>query len=103
MFDLFKKAVLAGLGLQARANQVVEEWVQEGERSQRKEAKWARDMLGRLEKDSATLDRKFGEVVGRLTSLIDVPTRDELAELSRKVDEIVSRMDRMPGARKGGS
>lgn len=100
MFDLFKRIVLAGLGLQARANQIVDEWVQEGQRNQRREAKWVRDILGRLEKDTAALDRKVGQVIGKVTSLVDMPSREELNQLSRKVDDLVSRFERT-GARKG--
>jgi polyhydroxyalkanoate synthesis regulator phasin len=93
MFKLFKKAVLACLGIQARANEVVDEWVKEGERNQRKEAKWVKDLMARFEKDAESLDQKIGDIYKKALSLIDLPSREELNRLSKKVDDLISHFE----------
>ena len=99
MFNLFKKMVLAGLGLQARANEIVEEWVKEGERNQRKEAKWVKNLLARLEKDAVSFDQKIGEVCKKATSLIDLPSKEELNRLAKRVDDLISRFEQAQRAK----
>ena len=99
MFKLVKKLVLAGLGLQARANEIVEEWVKEGERNQRKEAKWVKDLLARIEKDAVSFDQKIGDVCKKATSLIDLPSREELNRLAKRVDDLISRFEQAQRAK----
>lgn len=99
MFKVLKKVVLAGLGFQARANEVVEAWIKEGERNQRKEAKWVKDLMARLEKDAESIDQKMGDLYKKALSLIDLPSRDELNRLSKKVDDLVSRFEQGPRAK----
>ena len=99
MFNLVKKVVLAGLGLQARANEIVEEWIKEGERNQRKEAKWVKDLMARLEKDVEPVDQKIGDLYKKALSLIDLPSREELNRLSKKVDEVISRFEQAQKAK----
>jgi polyhydroxyalkanoate synthesis regulator phasin len=93
MFELLKKTVLAGLGLQACANEIVDGWIKEGERSQRKEAKWVKDLMARLEKDAASFDQKASDLYKKALSLVDLPTRDEINRLSKKVDDLITRFD----------
>ena len=99
MYKLFKKLALAGLGLQARANEILEEWVKEGERNQRKEAKWVKDLLARLEKDAISLDQKIGNVCKKAVSLIDLPSREELNRLAKRVDDLISRFEQAQRAK----
>ncbi len=93
MFDFLKKVVLAGLGLQARANEMVDDWIKEGERNQRKEAKWVKDLMDRLEKDTASFDQKAKDLYKKALSLIDLPSREEMNRLSKKVDDLISRFE----------
>lgn len=93
MFKLLKKVVLAGLGLQARANEMVDDWIKEGERNQRKEAKWVKDLMDRLEKDTASFDQKANDLYKKALSLIDLPSREEINRLSKKVDDLISRFE----------
>jgi polyhydroxyalkanoate synthesis regulator phasin len=93
MFKFLKKAVLAGLGLQARVNEIVEDWVKEGERNQRKEAKWVKDLMAQLEKDAASFDQKANDLYKKVLSLIDLPSREEMSKLSKKVDDLISRFE----------
>ena len=93
MFKIFKKTVLAGLGLQTRANEVFEGWIKEGERNQRKETVWIKDLIARLEKDAGSVDQKIGELYHKALSLIDLPSREELNRLSKKVDDLMARFE----------
>jgi polyhydroxyalkanoate synthesis regulator phasin len=99
MFNLFKKVVLAGLGLQAQINERLDHWVKEGECNQRKEAKWVKDMLDRLERDTASFDQKANDLYKKALSLIDLPSREEMNRLSRKVDDLISRFEQTPRAK----
>ncbi len=99
MFKLLKKVVLAGLGLQARANEMVDDWIKEGERNQRKEAKWVKDLMDRLEKDTASFDQKANDLYKKALSLIDLPSREEINRLSKKVDDLISRFEQTQRAK----
>jgi polyhydroxyalkanoate synthesis regulator phasin len=101
MFRIVKKITLAGLGLQARANEIVDEWVKEGERNQRKEAKWVKDVLARLEKDTVSLDEKLSKACKKTLSVIDLASREELTRLSKKVDDLISHLEQTQGAKRG--
>ncbi|GEM_PF-1905484 len=99
MFKFSKKMVLAGLGLQARINEIVEDWVKEGERNQRKEAKWVKDLMARLEKDTASFDQKANDLYKKALSLINLPSREEMNRLSKKVDDLISRFEQAQRAK----
>lgn len=99
MFKFSKKMVLAGLGLQARINEIVEDWVKEGERNQRKEAKWVKDLMARLEKDVASFDQKAHDLYKKALSLVDLPSREEMNRLSKKVDDLISRLEQTQRAK----
>lgn len=101
MFKILRKAAMVGLGLQARANQVIDEWVKEGEHNQRKEAKWVKDLLDRLEREAEPLDEKLNQVYKKALSLFDIPTREDFNRLSKKVDELLSRLEQAPGTKRG--
>jgi polyhydroxyalkanoate synthesis regulator phasin len=93
MFKIFKKAILAGLGFQALANETVQAWIKEGERNQRKEAVWVKELMARLEKDTESADQKIKELYKKACSLVNLPSREELDRLSKKVDDLVARYE----------
>jgi len=99
MFELLKKVVLAGLGLQARANEIVDDWIKEGERNQRKEAKWVKDLMARLENDAASFDQKAHDLYKKALSLVDLPSREEMNRLSKKMDDLISRFEQTQRAK----
>ena len=99
MIKLLKKVALVGLGLQARVNEVVEEWVEKGEGNQRREARWVRDFLNRAEKDADYVDRKVGDACKKAFSLTKLASSDEVSKLAVKVDELADRVERMQETR----
>lgn len=94
MFGILKKAVLAGLGLQARANEIVDEWIEKGKGNQRKEAVKIKTFLDRLEQDAQSLERTAGELCGKVLSFADLASREEMNKLSKKVDDLSNRFER---------
>jgi polyhydroxyalkanoate synthesis regulator phasin len=99
MFKLFKKVVLAGLGLQARANEVVNDWIKEGERNQSKEARWVKGLMDRLETEAASFDQKANDLYKKALSLVNLPSREEMNRLSKKVDDFISRFEQTQRAK----
>ncbi len=94
MFKLLKKAAMVGLGLHSRVNEVVDEWVDRGEKNQSKEAKKVKNFLSRVEKDGEALDQKLSEVCSKVLSVANLATREEVTRLAGRVDDLVQRFDR---------
>jgi polyhydroxyalkanoate synthesis regulator phasin len=91
MSDLIRKAFLAGLGAvwvsKERTQKLLKELAQKGEAAKEEEA-WLKELLARADEVRATAEERLGEVLSRM----NLATSSQVAELSRKVDELSQRL-----------
>ena len=94
MFTLIKKAVMAGLGIEAQGREKFEELVRRGEQSQTDCAKAVKEFITEAEKSAKKLEEKGRKVADRILEKMPIPTKSDLARLEQKIQELAARVGR---------
>jgi len=92
MVKLVREAVLAGLGIEAKAREVWEDLVRRGEENSQDYAKRMKEGAGRLEKDLKGLEKKERELIEKVLSKIPLATKTDLERLEKKIQELSAKM-----------
>lgn len=98
MLEILRKALLAGLGVQERAKELVDELVKKGELSQSEGAKLMKELMEKAEKGGEEIDKKVGGIVQKTLEKLNLPSRKDMEDLEKKVQELSNRLKRLEEA-----
>jgi polyhydroxyalkanoate synthesis regulator phasin len=92
MYGVMKKAVLAGLGVRATVNRVVDDLVKKGESAQDKPSMKVREFVSSCEQSAQGIERA---VKGGLDAVAKAvrPDRADLAAIERRLQELSHKVD----------
>jgi len=94
MFETANKMFLAGLGAlsmtRERAETIFEEYVHRGEAERGQQAGFVKDMMDTAEKARADLEQIIGKQVHQVVTSMDLVTREDLARVEAKLDELLA-------------
>ncbi len=92
MFDLIKKTMLAGIGLAAMTREKIEETIDEFVKKGRLSEKEGKEIVEELIEKSKTakkdLEEKIEKIVTKSLKKLNIPTRDELTEIKKKIERL---------------
>ena len=91
MVDLMKKVMLAGLGMESKIREAVEDLVRRGEESQGAGAKRAKDCFGSLDKDLKRLEEKERAFVKKVMAKLPIATKADLERLEEKIQALAGK------------
>lgn len=102
--DMLKKAMLAGLGAQEKAKEFVDELVKAGELSKSDGATLVKEWASKAEESTKDIDLKIKDAIGGAFEKLNIPTRDDLEKLEKKIQGISARLSKLEGGDgKGGA
>jgi polyhydroxyalkanoate synthesis regulator phasin len=102
--DILKKAMLAGLGAQEKAKEFVDELVKAGELSKSDGATLVKEWASKAEESTKDIDLKIKDAIGGAFEKLNIPTRDDLEKLEKKIQGISARLSKLEGGDgKGGA
>jgi polyhydroxyalkanoate synthesis regulator phasin len=102
--DVIKKAMLAGLGAQEKAKEFVDELVKAGELSKSEGATLVKEWASKAEESTKDIDLKIKDAIGGAFEKLNIPTRDDLEKLEKKIQGISARLSKVEGGDgKGGA
>jgi polyhydroxyalkanoate synthesis regulator phasin len=102
--DIIKKAMLVGLGAQEKAREFVEELVKAGELSKSEGATLVKEWASKAEESTKDIDLKVKDAIGGAFEKLNIPTRDDLEKLEKKIQGISARLSKLEGGEgKGGA
>jgi polyhydroxyalkanoate synthesis regulator phasin len=102
--DIIKKAMLAGLGAQEKAREFVDELVKAGELSKSEGATLVKEWASKAEESTKDVDLKIKDAIGGAFEKLNIPTRDDLEKLEKKIQGISARLSKIEGGEgKGGA
>ncbi len=93
--EIIRKTLLAGVGLQEKFSELVDDFVKKGELSQSQGAKLVREWTDIAEKSASEFNKSVNEVVEKALQKMNLPTRDDVEALGRKVQSLSLRVKRM--------
>jgi len=95
--EVIKKAMLAGLGAQEKARELVEELVKAGELSKSEGANLVKEWVSKTEEKSRDLDQKVKDAIAAAFEKINLPARDDVVNLEKKVQSLSERIAKLEG------
>lgn len=93
--EVIRRAVLAGLGIQEKFREMVDEFVKKGELSQSQGAKLLKEWTEMADKSAAEVNKTMKEFMEKTLEKMSLPSKDELDKLSRKVQSLSVRVKRL--------
>ena len=102
--EIIKKAMLAGLGAQEKAKEFIDELVKAGELSKNDGATLVKEWMSKAEESTKEMDHKVKDTVNAAFEKFNIPTRDDLANLEKKIQGLSARLAKLEGGDgKGGA
>ena len=93
--ELVRKTLLAGIGIEEKFEEMVTTFVKKGELSQSQGAKLVREWTDIAEKSTSELNRSVGELVEKALQKMNLPTRDDVQAINRKIQSLTLRVKRL--------
>lgn len=93
MYGVMKKAVLAGLGVRAMVNHVVDDLVKKGEGAQDKQSTRVREFVSSCEQSAQGVERAVKDGLAAVTQAVRIPGRTDLEAIERKLQELSQKLD----------
>jgi len=95
--EIIKKAMLVGLGAQEKAKEFVEELVKAGELSKSEASTLVKEWTSKAEESTREFDKRVKETVGNVLEKLNIPSRDDLEKLEKKVQTLNARLKKLEG------
>ncbi len=101
--EVIKKAMLAGLGAQEKAKEFIDELVKAGELSKSEGASLVKEWVSKAQESTKDMDHKVKDAIAAAFEKINLPTRDDIEKLDKKIQGISARLTKLEGGEgKGG-
>ncbi len=101
--EIIKKAMLAGLGAQEKAKEFVDELVKAGELSKSEGATLVKEWASKAEESTKDIDHKIKDTINAAFEKLNIPSRDDLERMDKKLQGISARLSKLEGGEgKGG-
>ena len=102
--DIIKKAMLAGLGAQEKAKEFVDDLVKTGELSKGEASSLVKEWVSKAEDSRKELDLKIKDALAATLEKLNIPSRDDMEKLEKKVQNLTARITKLEGGEgKGGA
>jgi len=88
IFDMVKKALLAGLGVQQSVQNFLDDLVKKGELSDGDAAKLLKDWINKTEESAQELEKKINEGLSKTLSVMNLPSRQDISRLEKQIEDL---------------
>jgi polyhydroxyalkanoate synthesis regulator phasin len=95
MFETVKKAMLVGLGVQEKMREYVDDLVKKGEVSKEQSGSLFKDLMSTAEKNMEGLDKTWKEMIQSTMERMNLPTREDIENLEKKVNALSRRVAKL--------
>ena len=95
--EVVKRAMLAGLGAQEKAREFVDELVKAGELSKSEAATVVKEWSSKAEQSTKDMDIKLKDAVAGVLEKLNIPTKDDMERLEKKVQTLSARVRKLEG------
>ncbi len=93
--EIIKRTMLAGLGAQEKAKEFIDELVKAGELSKTEAASLVKEWATKAEEGTKDLDKKIKDAISGAFEKLNIPTRDDIEGLEKKLQGISARLRKL--------
>lgn len=94
-FEAMRKALMAGLGVQESVKELVDDLVRKGELNETQGAQLVREWTDKVGKTGESFAGYLNELITKAHEKMNIPTREEYETLTRKVQNLSSRVKKL--------
>ncbi len=98
-FETVRNAMLAGFGMQQKVKEFIDELVKKGELSESQGAKLVKEWSEKAEKSTEGLTKNFSEILTKTLDKMNLPTKDDIEKLNKKVQTLSNRVKKLEGVK----
>ena len=98
-FDVVRNALLAGLAVQEKVNEFINELVKKGELSESQGAKLVREWTEKADKSTEQFSKSLSDIVTKTMEKMALPTKDDIEKLNKKIQALSARVKRLEGVK----
>jgi polyhydroxyalkanoate synthesis regulator phasin len=95
--DTIRKALLAGVGVQEKLREVVDDLVKKGDLSQSQASKVIKEWTETAEKSTSEISKSLNDTLAKALERMNLPTKQDMDKLGRKVQTLSARVKRLEG------
>ena len=96
--EILHKALMAGVGLPEKLKELVDDLVEKGELSKSEGARLVKECSEKVSKSGDELNKGMAELINKTLEKMNIPTRDEVDKLSKKVTALSARIKKLEKA-----
>ncbi|MBI4843717.1 MAG: phasin family protein [Nitrospirae bacterium] len=96
--EIFQKTLLAGLGIQEKLGELIDELVKKGELSEAQGKKLFKEWSDKAGKAKGDFDKNLNELIEKSIKKLNVPTKKEMDELGKKLQSLSKKVDKLEKA-----
>lgn len=96
--EIMHKALMAGLGVPEKMKEIIDDLVKKGELSESQGAKLAKEWTEKAGKTGDDISKNLADLVKKTLEKMNIPTREEVEKLERKITSLSSRVKKLEGA-----
>lgn len=101
LFDTLRKAMLLGFGVQKSAKEFIDDLIKKGELSEAQGAKLFKEWVGKAEEGTKNFNKTINDFISKTIEKMNIPTRDEIEKLDKKVQALSARVRKLEGGTQG--
>jgi polyhydroxyalkanoate synthesis regulator phasin len=94
-FESIRRALMAGLGVQETVKELVDDLVKKGELSETQGAHLVKEWTDKVGKTGDNLGQSMNELITKTLEKMNIPTRDEVETMSRKIQSLSARVKKL--------
>lgn len=95
--EILKKFMMAGLGAQEKAKEFIDELVKAGELSKSDASSLVKEWATKAEESTKDIDKKIKDAIGGAFEKLNIPSRDDIENLEKKVQNLATRLKKLEG------
>jgi polyhydroxyalkanoate synthesis regulator phasin len=93
--EIIHKALMMGIGVPEKISELVDELVKKGELSESQGAKLIKEYSAKASKSGEDISKGLSEIINKALEKMNIPTRDEVEKLSRKLTALSARIKKL--------
>ena len=95
VYDMVRKALLAGLGMQEKVKELVDDLVKKGELSEGEGAKLMKEWVDKAKTSTKDINKDIKEGLSKGFEKANIATKEDLDKLSKKVQQLTARVKKL--------
>jgi polyhydroxyalkanoate synthesis regulator phasin len=95
--EIIRKTITAGAGAQEKIKLFIEDLIKTGEISKNEGATLAKEWISKAEQSTKDMDFKIKDAIAAAFEKLNIPTRDDLERMEKKIQSLSARLTRIEG------